>query len=78
MRSHADAIIQASIQAVLPDNAVRRALEGKQFSGRVVLVAAGKAESAFVGNIPVTYEDGCMKFKLGEKFLSIYYLIQAE
>ena len=43
MRSHADAIIQASIQAVLPDNAVRRALEGKQFPGRVVLVAAGKA-----------------------------------
>ena len=43
LRSHADAIVQASIRAVLPDNAVRRALESKTFSGRVVLVAAGKA-----------------------------------
>ena len=43
LRGHADAIIQASIQAVLPDNAVRRALESKEFPGRVILVAAGKA-----------------------------------
>ena len=43
LRSHADAILQASIQAVLPDNAVQRALEHKDFPGRVVLVAAGKA-----------------------------------
>ena len=43
LRSHADAIISASIQAVKPDEAVRRALEGQSFPGRVFLVAAGKA-----------------------------------
>ena len=43
LRSHADAIVNASIQAVLPDNAVRRALENKEFPGKVILVAAGKA-----------------------------------
>lgn len=45
---------------------------------RDLLVWAVNSESAFVGNVPVTYEDGCMKFKLGSKFPSIYYLIQAE
>ena len=43
LRSHADEIINASIRAVQPDEAVARALEGKEFPGRVVLVAAGKA-----------------------------------
>ena len=43
LRSHADAIIAASIKAVQPDEAVSRALTGQNFSGRVVLVAAGKA-----------------------------------
>ncbi len=43
LRSHADQIISAAIQAVLPDEAVRRALEGRDFPGRVLLVAAGKA-----------------------------------
>lgn len=43
LRKHADAIVAASIQAVLPDEAVRRALEGREFPGRLVLVAAGKA-----------------------------------
>ena len=43
LRSHADAIVAASIRAVQPDEAVGRALEGKKFPGRVVLVAAGKA-----------------------------------
>ena len=43
LRSHADIIIASSINAVKPDEAVRRALEGQEFSGRVVLVAAGKA-----------------------------------
>ena len=41
--SHADAIVKASITAVLPDEAVKRALEGQSFPGRVLLVAAGKA-----------------------------------
>ncbi len=43
LRKDADAIIQAAIQAVLPDAAVRRALEHADFPGRVLLVAAGKA-----------------------------------
>jgi len=43
LRSDAQAIISASIQAVQPDAAVRRALQGREFPGRVVLAAAGKA-----------------------------------
>ena len=43
LRAHADAIVKASIHAVQPDEAVARALTGQTFSGRVVLVAAGKA-----------------------------------
>ena len=43
LRSHADQIIKASITAVLPDEAVKRALEGQNFPGRVLLVSAGKA-----------------------------------
>lgn len=43
LRSHADAIVSASIRAVQPDDAVRRALSGQHFRGRVLLVAAGKA-----------------------------------
>ena len=37
-------ITERSIAAVLPDAAVRRALEGRDFSGgRLLLIAAGKA-----------------------------------
>ena len=43
LRSHADTIVAASIKAVLPDEAVRRALDSRTFPGRVFLVAAGKA-----------------------------------
>ena len=43
LRSHADAIVAASIRAVQPDEAVSRALTGQNFTGRVVLVSAGKA-----------------------------------
>ena len=43
LRSHADQIIREAIAAVQPDAAVRRALTGKDFPGRVLLVAAGKA-----------------------------------
>ncbi|MBQ9950802.1 MAG: glycerate kinase [Clostridia bacterium] len=43
LREHANAIIESSINAVKPDEAVSRALKGQDFSGRVVLVAAGKA-----------------------------------
>ena len=43
LREDAQVIIRRSIQAVLPDEAVRRALQGRVFTGRVVLIAAGKA-----------------------------------
>ena len=43
LRKDANAIIRSSINAVKPDEAVSRALAGQVFSGRVVLVAAGKA-----------------------------------
>ena len=43
LRSDADKIIADAIHAVKPDEAVRRALENQYFSGKVILVAAGKA-----------------------------------
>ena len=43
LREDADQIISASLAAVQPDAAVRRALEGFRRRGRVLLVAAGKA-----------------------------------
>lgn len=43
LRQHADEIIREAIAAVQPDAAVQRALEGKEYKGRVLLVAAGKA-----------------------------------
>ena len=36
------------------------------------------AEGFYVGRIPVTYEDGVAKFKIGDTHKSMYYLIQAE
>lgn len=43
LRNQADQIIFSSISTVLPDAAVRRALENAEFPGRVILVAVGKA-----------------------------------
>lgn len=43
LRRQAEQIVRAAIRAVQPDDAVRRALQGQEFSGRVLLVAAGKA-----------------------------------
>ena len=43
MLNDAKRIISDSIAAVLPDEAVRRALTGRRFPGKVVLVAIGKA-----------------------------------
>jgi len=43
LRADAEKIIAAAIEAVQPDAAVARALEHKEFAGRVLLVAAGKA-----------------------------------
>ena len=43
MREDCDRIVNAAIQKVKPDEAVRRALEGKDYPGRVILVSVGKA-----------------------------------
>lgn len=43
MRDEARIIIDRAIQAVLPDEAVFRALKSRPLTGRVLLVAAGKA-----------------------------------
>lgn len=43
LREHADQIVREAIAAVQPDAAVRRALSGLEFPGRVLLAAAGKA-----------------------------------
>ena len=43
LRKDANQIIDAAIKAVQPDAAVQRALTGREFPGRVILVAAGKA-----------------------------------
>ena len=44
LRNDADEIIRSSLQAVLPDNAVARAIKSfERTSGRLILVAAGKA-----------------------------------
>ena len=43
LRRDAECIVKSAIEAVLPDEAVRRALAGRHFPGRVFLVAAGKA-----------------------------------
>ena len=49
-RKDADAIVKASIEAVLPDEAVGRALKNyKRPAGRLVLVAAGKAAWQMAG-----------------------------
>lgn len=43
LRRISDNIINTAINAVLPDEAVKRALSGKEFPGKVILVAMGKA-----------------------------------
>ena len=39
---------------------------------------AVNSEGFYIGAIPSNYEEGTLKFKIGESFCSIYYLIQAE
>ena len=69
LRAEAEAAVRAAIAAVLPDEAVGRALRGKRFPGRVFLVAAGKAAwrmaaaALSVPGIPV--EDGLVITKYG-------------
>ena len=43
LREDAESIVLSAIEAVLPDEAIRRALSGLRFPGRLYLVAVGKA-----------------------------------
>lgn len=43
LREISDHIINEAIRAVLPDAAVKRALDGKTYPGKVIMVAVGKA-----------------------------------
>ena len=43
LRDDAEAIVKAAIAAVGPEKAVHRALQGRRFSGRLYMVAVGKA-----------------------------------
>jgi hydroxypyruvate reductase len=43
LRADAEKIVRAAIASVLPDEAVRRALDGLTFPGRILLVSVGKA-----------------------------------
>lgn len=43
LRKQAEYITEKAIKAVLPDEAVKRALDGREFGSRVLLVAIGKA-----------------------------------
>lgn len=69
LRNQADQILSAAISAVLPDAAVRRALENAEFPGRVILVAVGKAAwqmaKAAVDTIGDKIDDGIVITKYG-------------
>ena len=67
LRQDAEYIIRKSIAAVLPDAAVKAALTGKKFPGRVVLVAAGKAawQMAKTAYACVAVESGIVITKYG-------------
>lgn len=69
MRRIADQIIQRAIAAVLPDTAVKEYLAGRSYSGRVYLVAVGKAAwrmaSAAVACDNLRIEDGIVLTKYG-------------
>ncbi len=43
LRKDAETIVRSAVNAVLPEEAVRKALAGKSFPGRVILLAVGKA-----------------------------------
>ena len=69
LRSDAEKIVRSAIAAVLPEEAVRSALKGKEYPGRVFLVAVGKAAprmaQAALDALPVPVEDGLVISKYG-------------
>jgi len=69
LRANAEKIVRAAIRAVLPEDAVGRAMTGLEFPGRVFLVAAGKAAprmaSAALKGLSVPVTDGVVISKYG-------------
>ena len=69
LRRDAEGAVRRAIASVLPDEAVERALEGMEFSGRVFLVAVGKAawqmSRAAVRYLPVSLAGGVCVTKYG-------------
>ncbi|MCH5270774.1 MAG: glycerate kinase [Lachnospiraceae bacterium] len=69
LRDDSEQIVRSAIQAVTPDEAVKKALEGKEFIGRIYIVAVGKAawrmakSAAEVLSQP--YESGIVVTKYG-------------
>ena len=69
LRIDAEKAVYTAINAVMPEGAVRRALLGKQFPGRVFLIAAGKAAPrmarAALSVLAVPVTDGLVISKYG-------------
>ncbi len=69
LRIHAEKAVYTAINEVLPEGAVRRALAGRSFPGRVYLIAVGKAASrminAALNTVPVIPEDCIAVSKYG-------------
>ena len=69
LRIHAEKAVYTAINEVLPEGAVRRALAGRSFPGRVFLIAVGKAASrminAAINTVPVIPEDCIAVSKYG-------------
>lgn len=69
LRDDAERLVRTAIKAVLPEEAVQRALQGKRFPGRVYIVAVGKAAwrmaSAALNVLEVPVEDGLVISKYG-------------
>ena len=69
LRKDAEQIVRRAIESVKPDEAVRRALAGMEFPGRVFLVAAGKAAwqmaATAVDCLAVPVEEGVVITKYG-------------
>ena len=69
LRSDAEQIVRRAIDSVKPDEAMRRALAGMEFPGRVFLVAAGKAAWQMAATatecLAAPVEDGVVITKYG-------------
>jgi len=69
LRGDAERIVRAAIASVLPDEAVRRALSGMKFPGRIILVSVGKAAwqmaKAAMDHLPGKIDTGIVLTKYG-------------